>query len=84
LDLTNPQNLSILGLNESQLTGKHYSIPIEVARQARSYGFEGLKVPQAGGTGKANIVLFTDLFGTDAFITKIDQVNMGVKSQTKP
>lgn len=53
------------------------SIPIEVARQARAAGFEGLKVPQvAGNTGAVKIVLFPDKFHPGSYIKRLDGVDL--------
>lgn len=75
LDLTNEHNLARMGINESQITANSYSLTQEIALQARNKGFEGIMAPSAVGFKRSNVVIFTDRFGPESYVRKIDQID---------
>jgi hypothetical protein len=83
LDLTDPRNLNVLKISENQITGPSYVIPIEIARQAREMGFEGIRAPQADGSGKANIILFTDKFSKESYVRKLQDLKFDKQQRNK-
>jgi len=59
LDLTNPDVLERLGLEESDLTGEDYGTCQELALGARDAGFDGLIAPSGALAGETTIVVFS-------------------------
>ena len=60
LDLTDPEVLQKAGIQQGSLTGADISATQEIARQARTQGYEALLVPSAAAPGSKNLVLFVD------------------------
>lgn len=59
LDLTNPENLKMLGISEKDLVQKDYDIPQMIGKLAKKTKYEALLVPSITGKGK-NLAIFMD------------------------
>jgi RES domain-containing protein len=60
LDLTDPNVLERIGIQQDSLTGAEINATREIAAQAREQGFEALLVPSAAVPSSKNLVVFLD------------------------
>lgn len=60
LDLTDPDVLQSIGIQQDSLTGMDINPTKELASQARERGYEALLVPSAADANSKNLVVFLD------------------------
>ena len=67
LELTRDDVREAWGLSTADLHAADWSACQEVARRARSAGFEAIRFPSASGSGE-NLAIFLDRLHADSFV----------------